>query len=61
MLGYSAMAKSPDGKGVLLFGGFNPDYDDDRILELQAVTDSWIIHNITLHDGRRDHTVIPIP
>ena len=59
----SAMAESPDGKGVLLFGGYN--YNDntieDRILELRAGSDSWTILNVTLQTKRFEHTVIPIP
>ena len=58
----SAMAESPDGKGVLLFGGYNSDdfIVERRILELQAGANSWTINNITLQEGRRLHTVIPI-
>ena len=40
------MAESPDGKGVLLFGGSGE--IQDRILELRAGANSWNILNITL-------------
>ena len=63
-LRHSAMAESPDGGGVLLFGGINPDpYGgyDDRILELRAGANSWNILNITLQNRRGYHVVIPNP
>ena len=60
----SAMTGSPDGRGVLLFGGAIPDEDEDArdtILELRAGANSWTaILNITLQNGRRDHIVIPL-
>ena len=68
-LKWSAMAESPDGRGVLLFGGFSCDDTnkpgdpcnfEDRILELRAGANSWTILNITLQNGRRQHTVIPL-
>ena len=52
------MAKSPDGRGVLLLGGQNDQsLDEDRILELHARADSWSILNITMQNGRRHHVV----
>ena len=54
------MAESPDGRGVLLFGGWNENNSDDRILELSAGADSWNILNITLKNRRRKHVVIPL-
>ena len=54
------MAESPDGKGVLLFGGYNDEFREDRILELRAGANSWNILNITLQKGRYDHVVIPL-
>ena len=58
------MAESPDGRGVLLFGGstgFESGYIlEDRILELRAGANSWNILNITLQNKRFSHTVIPI-
>ena len=54
----SAMAESPDGRGVLLFGG---EKHEDIILEFRAGASSWIhLLNITLQEGRSRHTVIPI-
>ena len=56
------MAEFPDGKGVLLFGGWS-DSDtssEDRILELRAEADSWTTLDITLQERRKYHTVIPI-
>ena len=62
------MAESPDGRGVLLFGGFSyhPEnhrrgYDDtNRILELHAGADSWNILNVTLENARSAHVVVPL-
>ena len=60
-LALSAMAQSPDGKGVLLFGGHRgADHFDVRIVELHAGANSWKILNITLQNGRVDHIVIPL-
>ena len=58
------MAESPDGRGVLIFGGVSRvEYQPimhDTILELRAGANSWKILNITLQNGRVDHTVIPL-
>ena len=60
-LQYSFMAETPDGRGVLLFGGqTNKNFYEDRILELCAGDSSWNILNITLENGRREHVVIPL-
>ena len=60
-LRYSAMAESPDGRGVLLFGGQNDQSsDEDRILELHAGANSWNILDITLKNRRSSHVVIPL-
>ena len=60
-LGYSAMAESPDGRGVLLFGGYSDENSyEDRILELHAGANSWNILDITLENGRNNHVVIPL-
>ena len=61
-LWYSPMAESPDGGGVLLFGGMsNENSYEDRILELCAGADSWNILNITLQNGRDHHSVVNLP
>ena len=61
-LGSSAMAESPDGKGVMVFGGFDNIYTyEDKILELQPGANNWNIFDITLERGRYRHIVIPIP
>ena len=60
-LAYSAMAESPDGRGVLLFGGWSDENPhEDRILELRAGANSWNILDISLENGRRRHVVIPL-
>ena len=60
-LEYSAMAESPDGRGVLLFGGYSTgNLYEKRILELRAGADSWNILDISLEFARRDHVVIPL-
>ena len=61
----SAMAESPDGRGVLLFGGCNGNEmlhceKENRILELRAESNSWNILNITLENPRINHVVIPL-
>ena len=52
------MAESPDGRGVLVFGG---NIYEKRILELRAGADSWNILDVSLKNGRLDHVVIPLP
>ena len=55
------MAESPDGRGVLLFGGWNGNgASENRILELRAGTNSWNILDITLKNNREAHVVIPL-
>ena len=57
----SAMAESPDGRGVLLFGGSSTENGPEkRILELRAGADSWNVLNVTLKNGRYGHVVIPL-
>ena len=53
------MAESPDGDGVLIFGGQNGDIPD-KIIELRAGTNSWVTLNQTLKNPNFQHTVIPI-
>ena len=55
------MAVSPDGKGVLLFGGISTlsDHISNEILELRAWA-NWTILNVTLQEQRSSHTAIPI-
>ena len=60
-LSQSAMAKSPDGRGVILFGGRSDENDyEKRILELRADDNSWTILDKTLENGRYAHVVIPL-
>ena len=55
------MAESPDGRGVILFGGRSDENGyEKRILELRADANSWNILNKTLEDGRIWHVVIPL-
>ena len=60
-LAYSAMAESPDGRGVLLFGGWR-EYNqyEERILELRAGADAWNILDVSLENARSHHVVIPL-
>ena len=61
VLAYSAMAESPDGRGVILFGGYSTETQwEKRILELRAGADSWNILDITLQKSRKYHVVIPL-
>ena len=59
---YSAMATSPDGGGVILFGGYN--YDtwarEDTLLELRYGSDKWTTLPQKLKQPREYHVVIPI-
>ena len=60
-LNASAMAESPDGRGVLLFGGDSTENGyEKRILELRTGADSWNILNVSLENGRYEHIVIPL-
>ena len=58
----SAMAKSSDGKGVMLFGGFRTKFyhHDNEILELRFGATSWSSLQMTLKQKRGYHTVIPL-
>ena len=57
----SAMAESPDGRGVILFGGKNDEsYYEKRLLELRADANSWNILEITLENARKNHLVIAV-
>ena len=59
----SAIATSPYGGGVILFGGVNYDKSgkDDIILELQFEADEWTVLPQKLNQPREKHVVIPIP
>ena len=57
---WSAMAESPDGRGVLLFGGYTGNGYEKRILELRAGADSWNILDVSLENARSHHVVIPL-
>ena len=59
----SAMATSPDGGGVILFGGynFNKHESEDRLLELRYDSEQWTELSQKLKQHRRSHVVIPIP
>ena len=66
-LQYSAMAVSPDSKGVFLFGGgsLEPLNGEAKILELRVSANkpwenSWKILNTTLKNKRGGHVVIPL-
>ena len=59
---FSAMATSPDGGGVILFGGWNRDKPgpEDTLLELRFGADNWTILPQKLKQPRDNHVVIPI-
>ena len=55
------MAESPDGRGVILFGGRSDENGyEKRILELRAGDNSWKILDKTLENGRFEHVVIQL-
>ena len=56
------MVESPDGRGVMLFGGYSShtNCDKNRILELRAGAASWNILNVPLEKFRAFHVVIPL-
>ena len=58
----SAIATSPDGRGVILFGGWNGDKNarEDTILELRYGSDKWTTLPQKLKQPRNQHVVIPI-
>ena len=55
------MATSPDGGGVILFGGYNWDKPakEDTILELRYGSNQWIKLPQKLKQPRQYHVVIP--
>ena len=63
-----AMASSPDGNGVILFGGYKRSAPKgryiDSILELrsdgQGWARNWKTHTIKLQNARGFHVVIPV-
>ena len=58
----SAMATSPNGGGVILFGGSIGDYDrEDKILELRFAANEWTVLPQKLNQARSRHVVIQIP
>ena len=67
-IGYSAMATSPDGNGVILVGGSKYSSgvysDSDSILELKADGQGWVGAWTTLTTklqyARQNHIVIPL-
>ena len=60
----STMATSPDGDGVVLFGGYVGGGANDEIMELksdgQGGVGTWTILSAKLQYGRRWHVVIPL-
>ena len=60
----SAMAPSPDGNGVILFGGTNVSGELDSILELKADGQGWVrswtILSTKLQYPRFWHMVTPV-
>ena len=56
----SAMTESPDGGGVLIFGGQMGDMPN-KIVELRAGANSWLTLNKTLKNPTYQHTAILIP
>ena len=64
-LSNSAMAESPDGRSVLLFGGHSnenhfQDHLEKRILELRDGANSWKILDVSLENASAGHVVIPL-
>ena len=55
------MAETPDGKGVLLFGGNDGSGLTNEIMEFRAGADSWTVLDVPLQKRRKLHAVIPIP
>ena len=56
------MATSPNGGGVILFGGSIGDYDrEDKILELRFAANEWTVLPQKLNQARSRHVVIQIP
>ena len=53
------VAESPDGRGVLLFGGVDTEYEG-IIFELNIGANFWKTLDISLQCGRILHVVIPL-
>ena len=61
-----AMATSPGGGGVILFGGWTSYKGgtggiQDKILELQFEDNEWTVLDQKMDQPRQNHVVIPIP
>ena len=56
----SAMATSPDGGGVILFGGDGHGRTKDTLLELRFCADKWTTLPQKLNQRRFGHVVIPL-
>ena len=55
------MAESPDGRGVLIFGGNVGGFSlKKNILELRAGAASWNILDVSMQGVRKTHVVIPL-
>ena len=62
ILSNSHMATSPDGEGVILFGGSKGSYESvDTLLELRYDSDKWTELPQKLNQPRKQYVVIPIP
>ena len=63
-IAFSAMSTSPDGNGVIIFGGMSPSGMLDSILELKADgqggVGAWTILTTKLQHPRYAHIVIPV-
>ena len=59
----SVMATSPDGGGVILFGGYNDDKSEfkDTLLELRYDSKQWTQLSQKLKQPKSGHVVISIP
>ena len=62
----SAMSESPDGKGVLLFGGDNgwdrfdrTNLDNIKTRIVKLFANSWTILDVNLQEERSCHAIIP--
>ena len=61
-LGDSAMASSPNGGGVILFGGdYYNSYGDNTLFKLDYGSNNWTVLPQKLKYPRGGHVVIPIP
>ena len=57
------MITSPDGKKIILIGGYNEDTNEysDKLIEFRSSSMTWVVLRQKLQYPRADHVAMPIP